>query len=38
VWDDGDDVPTKVYVDEVSLGRTLGGPYRGYLPLVLRGF
>ena len=38
VWDDGDEVPTKVYVDEVSLGRTPGGPYRGYLPLVLRRF
>jgi hypothetical protein len=38
VWDDGDGMPTKVYVDEVSLGRTPGGPYKSYLPLVLRGF
>jgi hypothetical protein len=38
VWDDGDGVPTRVYVDEVSLGRTSGGPYKSYLPLVLRKF
>ena len=34
LWTDGDDAPTTVYIDEVSLGRTLGGPFRIYLPLV----
>jgi len=33
---DGDESPTTVYVDEVSLGRTPGGPFRAYLPLVRR--
>ena len=34
VWNDGDGSPTTVYVDEVSLGRTPGGPFRTYLPIV----
>jgi len=34
VRDDGDGQATKVYVDEVSLGRTLGGPFKSYLPAV----
>ena len=33
---DGDEFPTTVYLDEVSVGRTPGGPYRAYLPLVRR--
>jgi hypothetical protein len=32
--DDGDAAVTSVYLDEVSLGRTMGGPFRSYLPLV----
>jgi hypothetical protein len=36
LWDDGDGAATKVYVDEVSLGRTLGGPYWTYLPVALK--
>jgi hypothetical protein len=35
--DDGDTVATTVYVDEVSLGRTPGGPHKSYLPVALRG-
>jgi hypothetical protein len=38
VWNDGDGAHTTVYLDEISLGRTPGGPYRSYLPLLLRGF
>jgi hypothetical protein len=34
VWNDGDGSPTAVFLDEVSLGRTPGGPFRTYLPLV----
>jgi len=34
VWNDGDGSPTTVYLDEMSLGRTPGGPFRTYLPLV----
>jgi hypothetical protein len=34
VWNDGDEVSTKVFLDEVSLGRTPGGPFRTYLPIV----
>lgn len=34
VWNDGDESPTTVYLDEVSLGRTPGGPFRFYMPLV----
>ena len=34
VWNDGDDSATTVYLDEVSLGSTPGGPYKMYLPLV----
>ncbi len=37
VWNDGDDWVTTVYLDEVSLGSTPGGPFKSYLPLVLRG-
>jgi hypothetical protein len=33
--DDGDGAVTTVYLDEVSLGRTPGGPFRGYLPMIL---
>jgi hypothetical protein len=36
VGNDGEGVTTTVYVDEVSLGATPGGPHRLYLPLVLR--
>ena len=36
VWNDGDDEPTTVYLDEVSLGATPGGPFKAYLPLVMR--
>jgi hypothetical protein len=35
---DGDGEATTVYLDEVSLGSTPGGPQRVYLPLLLRGF
>lgn len=38
VWNDGDGAGTTVYLDEVSLGRTSGGPYKSFLPLLLRGF
>ena len=38
VEDDGDGTPTTVYLDEVSLGRTPGGPHRSYVPAVWRGF
>lgn len=34
VWNDGDGLPTSVYVDEVSLGRIPGGPFRTYLPII----
>ena len=34
VRDDGDESPTTVYLDEASVGRTPGGPYRIYFPLV----
>ncbi len=37
VWDGGDGAATTVYLDEVSLGSTPGGPYRIYLPLALKG-
>jgi hypothetical protein len=37
VWNDGDDDTTILYLDEVSLGATPGGPHKVYLPLVLRG-
>lgn len=36
VRNDGDEFPTTVYLDEVSVGRTPGGPFRTYLPLVSR--
>ena len=36
VWNDGDDEPTTIYLDEVSLGATPGGPFKAYLPLVMR--
>ncbi|MFQ6000961.1 MAG: carboxypeptidase regulatory-like domain-containing protein, partial [Anaerolineae bacterium] len=29
--------PSYLYLDEVSLGKASGGPYKGYLPLVHRG-
>jgi hypothetical protein len=28
---------TSVYLDEVSLGRTAGGPFRNYFPVMLKG-
>lgn len=31
---DGDGAETTVYLDEVSLGLTPGGPFRGYLPTI----
>lgn len=34
--EDGDGAGTVVHLDEVSLGRTSGGPYRGYFPLVMK--
>jgi hypothetical protein len=34
--DGGDGAGTVVYLDEVSLGCTSGGPYRGYFPLVMK--
>ena len=34
VWNDGDELPTTVYIDEVSVGRTPGGPFRAYFPLI----
>jgi hypothetical protein len=34
VWNDGDESPTTVYLDEVSVGRTPGGPFRVYFPLI----
>jgi hypothetical protein len=34
LWTDGDDASTTVYLDEVSLGRTPGGPFHIYLPVV----
>jgi hypothetical protein len=37
VWNGGDDRTTTVYLDEVSLGATPGGPHKIYLPTVLRG-
>jgi hypothetical protein len=37
MWDDGDATATTVYVDEVSLGMTPGGPHKSYLPVVARG-
>jgi hypothetical protein len=36
VWNDGDGAATTVYLDEVSLGATPGGPYKYYLSLTLR--
>jgi hypothetical protein len=36
--DDGDSSASTVYLDEVSLGRTAGGPFRAYLPLALKGY
>lgn len=36
LWDDGDSGRTVVHLDEVSLGRTSGGPFRGYLPFVMK--
>jgi hypothetical protein len=33
---DADAVPATVYVDEIRWGRTVGGPYRFYLPMVGR--
>jgi hypothetical protein len=38
VRDDGDGAARTLYLDEVSLGHSPGGPYRSYLPVVLRGF
>lgn len=34
--DDGDAATTSVYLDEVSLGRTMGGPFRSHLPVMLK--
>ena len=34
VWNDGDEFPTTVYLDEASVGRTPGGPFRTYFPLI----
>jgi hypothetical protein len=34
MWDDGDATATTVYVDEVGLGKTPGGPHKSYLPLI----
>ena len=34
VQNDGDEFPTTVFLDEVSVGSTPGGPYRAYFPLV----
>jgi hypothetical protein len=34
--DDGDSTASSVYLDEVSLGSTAGGPFKAYLPLILR--
>jgi hypothetical protein len=36
LWEDGDDAATIVYLDEVSLGATPGGPQRLYVPLSLK--
>jgi hypothetical protein len=36
VWNDGDEFATTVYLDEASLGRTPGGPFRTYFPLISR--
>lgn len=36
VWHDGDPLTTTVYLDEVSLGATPGGPFKHYLPLTLK--
>jgi hypothetical protein len=36
VWNDGDASATTVYLDEVSLGKTPGGPHKSYLPAILR--
>jgi hypothetical protein len=33
---DGDGAATTVYLDEVSLGRTAGGPFKSYFPLILK--
>ena len=38
LWTDGEGAPTTIYLDEVSLGGTMGGPFRIYLPLVARQF
>jgi hypothetical protein len=37
LWNDGDAAVTTVYLDEVSLGSTPGGPHKVYLPCSLRG-
>jgi hypothetical protein len=34
---DGDSTASTIYLDEVSLGRTAGGPFKAYLPLALKG-
>jgi hypothetical protein len=34
LWNDGDESTTVVYLDEVSLGRTPGGPFKFYFPLI----
>ena len=36
VRNDGDDSAATVYLDEASVGRTPGGPFRTYLPLISR--
>jgi hypothetical protein len=36
VRNDGDESSTTVYLDEASVGRTPGGPFRTYLPIVSR--
>jgi len=34
VENDGDESATAVYLDEVSLGRTPGGPFKFYFPII----
>lgn len=34
LWNDGDESDTTVYLDEVSLGRTPGGPFKFYFPII----
>ena len=36
VWNDGNEPATAVYLDEVSLGRTPGGPLKFYFPLIYK--